>query len=171
MIVLFHARIVVVAVTRASALSIFFHDLILFVCALYLYFVFQSDDSEEQIYREQIRQCSMSNARARMVLERLDTEKPYVQRVEFIEVLAALTSLFKEEVSKIAPGPNKLVKTLLWNAAAPHRLEFYLNNTRVRYMIAATKLSLLPSGTTSNESLHAELNNCFRQTQAIACFA
>ncbi len=118
------------------------------------------------MYREQIRGCSMSRARARLVLERLNTNKPYIQRVEFIETLAALTSLFVEEVSKIAPGPNKPVKTLLWNAAAPNRLEFYLNNTRMRHMIAFRKLALLPTGTTSNESLHAEINNWFRQTQA-----
>ncbi len=117
------------------------------------------------MYREQIRSCSMSRARALMVIDRLNTEKPYVQRVEFIETLAAITSLYPDEVSKIAPGPNKTVKTLLWNAAAAHRLEFYLNNTRMRYMVATQKLSLLPAGTASNESLHAEINNWFRQTQ------
>ncbi len=89
-----------------------------------------------------------------------------MQRVEFIETLAAITSLYPDEVSKIAPGPNKAVKTLLWNAAAAHRLEFYLNNTRMRYMVATQKLSLLPAGTASNELLHAEINNWFRQAQA-----
>ena len=54
---------------------------------------------------------------------------------------------------------------ILWCAAAPQRIEWYLNNTRQRHLMRIEQLSLLPAGTTSNEALHAEINNWFRQTQ------
>ena len=50
---------------------------------------------------------------------------------------------------------------------AAERLEWQLNNYRLRSRMQSTKLSLLPSGTSSNEALHAELNNWFRQHVAI----
>ncbi len=42
------------------------------------------------------------------------------------------------------------------------RIEWYFNNTRLRYAVAPCKHSLLPSGTSSNEALHAEINRWFR---------
>jgi hypothetical protein len=69
------------------------------------------------------------------------------------------------QVQKKAPGPNKTLVEILWCAAAPQRIEWYLNNTRQRHLMCSEQLSLLPAGTTSNEALHAEINNWFRQTQ------
>ena len=45
--------------------------------------------------------------------------------------------------------------------------EFYLNNVRERMTMSADRLSLLPSGTASNEALHRELNAMFRETQQL----
>ena len=53
----------------------------------------------EEIYRAQIRSQGMSRARCERVRQKLKEDAPFVHRVEFIEALAALTSLFKEEVS------------------------------------------------------------------------
>ncbi len=50
-------------------------------------------------------------------------------------------------------------------ATASDRIEWYLNNTRMRYAIAPSKHSLLPSGTSANEALYAEINNWFRQVR------
>ena len=52
----------------------------------------------EEKYRAQIKSQSMSRARAEHVRQELKQHSPFVHRVEFIEALAALTSLFKEEV-------------------------------------------------------------------------
>jgi hypothetical protein len=41
----------------------------------------------------------VNKARCERVRQKLKEEAPFVHRVEFIEALAALTSLFKEEVS------------------------------------------------------------------------
>jgi hypothetical protein len=73
--------------------------------------------------------------------------------------------LMRWQALKKSPGPNKTVCEILWCAAAAPRIEWYLNNTRQRHSMNVERLTLLPAGTTSNESLHAEINNWFRQTQ------
>jgi hypothetical protein len=52
----------------------------------------------EEKYRAQIKSQSMSRARAEHVRQELKQHSPFLHRIEFIEALAALTSLFKEEV-------------------------------------------------------------------------
>ena len=49
----------------------------------------------------------------------------------------------------------------------PDRIEWLLNNSRLRSTLPASALHLLPSGTTANEALHAELNSWFRQIQQV----
>jgi len=44
---------------------------------------------------------------------------------------------------------------------------WYFNNLRLRASILPSRLALLPSGTSSNEALHAELNRMFRQVQSM----
>jgi hypothetical protein len=83
------------------------------------------------------------------------------------ESLAALVVLYPDEVIRIAPGPNKQVYKILWCAAACDRLEWMFNNCRIRHSMTASECTLLPSGTSSNEALHAELNRNFRSTQTI----
>jgi hypothetical protein len=46
-------------------------------------------------------------------------------------------------------------------------MEWLFNNIRMRARLPADLQGLLPSGTTSNEALHAEINSWFRQTQRI----
>ena len=111
--------------------------------------------------------CSMSVARARLVEGAIDPNEPWHTRCEFLESLAALTAIHKAEVARKVTGANKPLYKLLWSAGAPARIEWLWNSMRMRATLAPHELSLLPSGTTSNESLHAEINNWFRQTQEI----
>ena len=64
-------------------------------------------------------------------------------------------------------GSNKPLHRLLWCAGAPNRLQWMFNNIRIRHCMDQRKLALLPSGSASNESLHAELNSWFRQTRQV----
>jgi len=107
----------------------------------------------------------MPGARAQSIYNRVNSESPFYTRVEYIECLAALVSMFPEEVSKVIPGPNKPVYKLLWNAAALDRVEWMFNNIRVRHLIPLSEYQLLSSGTASNEALHAEVNRWFKETQ------
>ena len=74
---------------------------------------------------------------------------------------AAVATLHPDEMDKMIPGPNRRVKEILWTAAAAGRAEWYFNNIRVRLRISSSRHALMPSGTTSNESLHAEINNWY----------
>ena len=124
-------------------------------------------DRAEESMRAKVLDGSMSRARADMVHDALDSQRPFYTRVEFVEALAALSSLFWDEVQRRVTGANKPLYRLLWCAAAPDRLEWLFNNIRQRCRMPAAQLSLLPSGSASNEALHSEINNWFRQTQQI----
>ena len=91
---------------------------------------------------------------AQALLDNLEPDVPFFLRVEWIRALAALTSAYRTEVQRVAPGPNR-------------RSDWYFNNLRMRHLIEPSRLSLLPIGTTSNEALHHEINNWFREMQKI----
>ncbi|CAE8627570.1 unnamed protein product [Polarella glacialis] len=124
-------------------------------------------DKAESIMRQKILDRSMSSTRATTIQNALKGNQPWYTRIDYIESLAALVALYPSEVTRIAPGPNKQVYKILWSAAAIDRIEWMFNNMRIRHSMAASECTLLPSGTASNEALHAELNRCFRSTQSI----
>ena len=109
----------------------------------------------------------MQVARARIVVEGIEWDEPWHTRAEFLESLAALTALHRQEVQRRVTGANKPLFKLLWNAGSPARVEWMFNSIRMRARMSAQEEALLPSGTTSNEALHAEVNAWFKQTQRI----
>ncbi|CAJ1387393.1 unnamed protein product [Effrenium voratum] len=121
----------------------------------------------EEVYRDNIRHSSMPIQTARRILKDMDYSTPFAQRLHFIQALAALSAAHADEASKIAPGPNRKVRELLWGAASADRLEWYLNNTRARHCMKSSHHSMLHVGTSSNEALHREINAWFRETQQI----
>ena len=122
---------------------------------------------EESVMRQKLLDRSMSTVRANIIYNRIMSDQPFYSRVEFIEAMAALVVLFPAEVERKVTGSNKPVYKVLWCAAAPDRMEWLLNNIRMRQTVSPAFLSLLPSGSTSNEALHAEINSWFRQIQKI----
>ena len=122
---------------------------------------------EEERLRAQIEDRSMRPREAQSVLDNLEPDVPFFLRTDWIRALAALTSVYRTEVDRVAPGPNRKVFQLLHSAAAAGRSEWYFNNLRMRHLLEPSRLSLLPIGTTSNEALHHEINNWFRETQKI----
>ena len=68
-------------------------------------------------------------------------------------------------------GTSRLAQALsasriVANVASAVKFQYLLNDTRYRHSVDRRELTLLPSGTTSNESLHHELNTWFRETAA-----
>ena len=72
-----------------------------------------------------------------------------------------------EEVARKVTGSNKEVAKVLWSAAAPERLEWLFNNLRIRHAMTPLQRALLPSGTASNEALHAEINAWTRSNRML----
>ena len=87
----------------------------------------------------------------------LDSNKPLFGRITFVETLAALCKIYPEEVDRRVTGSNKEVRKVLWAATAPDRMEWLFDNLRVRHAMGAPARALMPSGTASNEALHAEI--------------
>ena len=110
---------------------------------------------------------NMPAARRKHIIDHLDASLPFYTRAEFIECLAALTSAHSEEMQRRVTGSNKPLYRLLWCAAAVSRVEWLFDTIRMRARLTPQEASLLSSGTTSNEALHAELNRHFRQTQQV----
>ncbi|CAE6972000.1 unnamed protein product [Symbiodinium sp. CCMP2592] len=121
----------------------------------------------EERARLQIEDRSMPLRKAAAILDNLNASVPFFERSEWSLSLAALAAVYRQDMDRVVPGPNRKVYQLLHSAAAAARTEWYFNNLRARHMIATSRLSLLPVGTTSNESLHHEINNFFRETQKI----
>ena len=115
--------------------------------------------------REQIRKGSMLSATAERVMQEVDANLPWRQRLELIEALAAVARLYPSEMDRKVPGPNRTVREMLFSACSPQRLGWFFNNVKALAALPSHYMELLPSGTTSNAALHAELKAWFRQTQ------
>ena len=111
---------------------------------------------EEGKARQEILDGSMGQGRAKLILENVDPDTPFYSKVTFIEGLAAICRCFPEEVGRKVTGSNKEVAKVLWSAAALERLEWLFNNLRIWHAMTPLQRALLPSGTASNEALHAE---------------
>ena len=81
---------------------------------------------------------------------------------EFVQALAALTYVCKDEVQNKTVMQGKLLKDVVASAAAPGRVQWYFNNLRMRHALPTKCVSLLASGTSANEAFHAEMNRWFR---------
>ena len=122
---------------------------------------------QEEKWRAQILHFTHSQAYAQRVLDSLDASTPVYTRVSFIEAVAALCALHPQEVDRKVTGTAKPVRQVLWSACAPARLEWLFNNQRARHALSPADRFLLPSGTTSNEALHSEINSWTRSTHEI----
>ncbi|CAK0885113.1 unnamed protein product [Prorocentrum cordatum] len=105
----------------------------------------------------------MQKRRAHKIIADLDANEPFVRKLEFIEALAALTSVHWEEVDRRTPAaPSRKLADVIANAAQHSRCEYLFNNLRMRHSLPARALPLLGSGTSPNEALHSEINKWFK---------
>ena len=122
---------------------------------------------QEDKWRGQILNWTQSKAYAQRVVDNLDPTLPVLTRVSFIEAVAAICVLHSKEVDRKVTGTSKPVRDVLWSACSPQRLEWLFNNQRVRHALSPLQRALLPSGTTSNEALHSEINSWTRSTHEV----
>ena len=121
----------------------------------------------EENMRVKLLQCSMPQAQARSFLATLDVSTPFHNRLAFITGLAAICVLRQCEVCRKVTGQNKEVFCVLWAACAPDRSEWLFNNVRLRHNLCKQQLVFLPSGTSSNEALHTEINSWLRTCSSL----
>ena len=107
----------------------------------------------------------MSEEASRRFLENINPDEPWLTEVDFLEALVAHASFFWNDLQKTTYSGVTLHR-LIANVASAVKFQYLLNDTRYRHSVDRRELTLLPSGTTSNESLHHELNTWFRETAA-----
>ena len=122
---------------------------------------------QEEKWRQEILGWTHTQAYAKRVINNLDSNVPVYTRVSFIEAVAAICALHPKEVDRKVTGMSKPVRQLLWNACSPSCLGWLFNNQRVRHSLAPAERCLLPSGTTSNEALHSQINSWARSTHEL----
>ena len=92
-------------------------------------------------------------------------DSPWRTESQFLEAMAAICTLFQDELTKTTfSGPT--LHRLLINLTSPVKIQWLFNDTRYRHACAPSQTPLLPSGTTSNEPLHHELNSWFHEIDA-----
>jgi len=69
------------------------------------------------MYRVQIDTRSMNITRAQRIADGIDGSKPFYNRVEMIESIAALCARYRDEVDRVVSSANKPVYKVLWLAA------------------------------------------------------
>ena len=86
---------------------------------------------------------------------------PYYSREEFIRVIASIVATHPGEVSRPSGTGKGAVRDVIRSACDCDRVEWMLNLTRFMHELSREDRILMHMGTTSNESLHAELNSVF----------
>ena len=99
---------------------------------------------------------------ARRTIENIDQMAPWTSAREFIGSMAALASWYWHEIDRATNINNSRLYYVLWCATAPDKVQWYLNGLRMRHSLPTRYLPMLPSGTTSNEALHREVNQWFK---------
>ncbi len=112
--------------------------------------------------RARILDGGLSKARAGQVVADLEDDRPWNSVLDYIRALAALSALYPEEMKRKTYVQGRPIRRILWCAAAADRVQWLFNGCRLRRAVEPKMLSLLGSGTSPNESLHAELNRWFK---------
>ena len=121
----------------------------------------------EEAMREQILAGTMTMHRATVVLNQLDEEKPWYCRIDYLQALAAIAAAFPKEMARKTYAQGRTIGHILWNAAAPDKMAWMWNAIIARRSMPQQWMILLPSGTASNESLHAEINRWWRRSPEV----
>jgi len=112
---------------------------------------------EERGILQQVKDGSMALRTATYIKNNLNRATPYESRANYMRGMAALTSLYPDEVRKLCTN-GKSVRHNLYCLAMPEKFEWYQNGQKYRQTLPPAWLTLLATGITSNEAFHAEAN-------------
>lgn len=116
--------------------------------------------------RDHVLRGTMSKRDIRKQFQNLDIDTPLRTREDFVAGVAAIVACFPKEVAKSDTSGKSLRRTL-WNSTAPAKSEWMLNGSRYRHTTSCQERLLLPSGSTSNEALHADMKTWFHNVDSM----
>ena len=117
---------------------------------------------QEAQMRHVIASGDMSPHRAATYLNELDGTKPWYSKLEYIQGIAAVASLFDKEMSRKTYQQGRDIRSILMSSCTADRIAWYWNNMIIRRRMSRGRVALMGSGTAPNESLHHEVNTWFR---------
>ena len=100
-------------------------------------------------------------------MELLDETGPWRCFHDYLLGLAALTTTFSTEMARRTERKRKTVLRVILGACGYSRWASYANNIHLRSNLQSDSPFLLATGTTSNEALHNQLRNAFRQVYKV----
>ena len=120
------------------------------------------DDKEPYFYKHL---CEYSRPREELAMAIADMKsaRAWTDLAYWIRSLAAVATMFPDEVASKNTWKGKSKLRILMAAATPDRFEWYMNNAKIRTTLSARESTLMGSSTCGNEALHAELRSVFRQ--------
>ena len=122
-------------------------------------------DKTEVSLRDTIlgRAVAVDKQEAEDFLANLSVDVPFGSRQEFVRALACISVAHPSDMKRRG-HKGRRVSSILAGAALPGKCGWYFNNQVHRHAVSGCRVSLMPSGTTSNEALHNEVKQAFRQT-------
>ena len=118
----------------------------------------------EEDMRNLIMSGGMTLQRAASVLNQLEYNKPWYCKLDYLRALAAIAAAFPQEMNRKTYVQGRTIGHILWCESASDKVAWQWNALIVRRSLPHSWMTLLPAGTASNESLHAELNNWWKNS-------
>ena len=115
---------------------------------------------------DMIRNSSLSYAKAKKTLTKMDPNAPITSLVELATLFAAVVVVFPERLDTVQEKTS--LRKVLINACQPARFHWYMNNLKVRAMLPQYVERFLATGTTRNEQMHQRLNAHYKTTLFVA---
>ena len=125
------------------------------------------DDKELYFYKH-LCEYSLPREELDLAIADMKSARAWTDLASWIRSLAALATMFPDEVANKNTRKGKSRLRILMAAATPDRFEWYMNNARIRTTLSARESTLMGSGTCGNEALHAELRGVFRQVYNVS---
>ena len=97
-------------------------------------------------------------------MNQLEDDRPWYCKLDYVRALAAIAAAFPLEMCRKTYVQGRTIGHILWCAAAPDKVAWQWNAIIVRRSLPSSWMTLMPAGTTSNESLHAELNSWWKNS-------
>jgi hypothetical protein len=122
----------------------------------------RGEDHLINVHRLMIMHGTMDRCVATRTIEKINPDTPWYKPLDFVKAIAALSTIYREEVDRKTYMAGKKLYAVLWSATAEDRMQWYFNGIRGRHFLPKPYLPLIASGTSSVESLNHEINTWFR---------
>ena len=124
--------------------------------------------SVKEFFHDRLYRASLSREQIDATVTSMKSAEVWSGLAKWIWALAAVATLYSEEMKNKHSKKGKSRLRLLVAAATFQRYQWYLNNARLRSTVACQQAALLGTETCGDEAVHAELRGVFRQAYKVS---